>query len=638
MSDDESSDSGSEAPKGGDIDSTGLVATRTKRSTAGNRYASLLANLDDEEVQKQLLVEDEDDVGEYEGSDRDDEDEALESSSEEDDAGPPKEGDEDFEGEKALKKEERAELRKKRKAQDAKLKLPAWQKKSKKVKLADDVKAEDGTTSKPKKKSERANWLPTDADAPKRQSGRALAVANRESTHANLKQSYERSEKQRKVMKYAAERVQLKKRRELSQEQRMEMCNKIAKQTDKEFGRWEREEEERQKARDEQLAAKRKRGVEGPFVRHWTGSVMWEGDKIKIKRMSHGSRKEEDKKEKNEAPADVDNMPGTETQATEVSNNVGGQHVQQLHTPTPLAQAHDPASLATGQAVPPADNPEPADNPDSAGNPNSATSVAPAPPPPPPSDSTAPSQAPSSWLQGIHDYAAQQPAQQQPHLTPYSVPTASAAAAPTPPSAYPPPTAGPSQHPPTPMHQSWPPGSQKFSVGLPSAPPPAPPVQEQAQRSLIMLEEFEELENAVKRNKTASVLEPTAPASIMLPDSYPSLTPEETRYLVTKHSRKAGGALPPGPSKPRCAILAHKEARFRDPRTGLPYFDMHMYKIIQRVLAGGCQWSSLLGAWVGPRCDGVMGRPARGVPEGFAGPSKAVRKESKPVKAEQGAA
>ncbi|KAI7304225.1 hypothetical protein KC315_g15271 [Hortaea werneckii] len=626
MSDDESSDSGSDAPKGVDLDSTGLVATRSKRSTAGNRYASLLANLDDEEVQKQLLVEDEDDVGEYEGSDRDDEDEALESSSEEDDAGPPKEGDEDFEGEKALKKEERAEIRKKRKAQDAKLKLPAWQKKSKKVKLADDVKAEDGATSKPKKKSERANWLPTDADAPKRQSGRALAVANRESTHANLKQSYERSEKQRKVMKDAAERVQLKKRRELSQEQRMEMCSKIAKQTDKEFGRWEREEEERQKARDEQLAAKRKRGVEGPFVRHWTGSVMWEGDKIKIKRMSHGSRKEEDKSGQNEAPLNVDKGPANETEANEASNNVDAQHFKESHTPMPLAQAHSPASLATGQTVPPADNP------------NSATSVASVPPPPPPPEPTAPSQAPSSWLQGIHDYAAQQPAQQQPQLTPYSVPNASAAAAPTPPSAYPPPPAGPSQHPSTPMHQSWPPGSQKFSVDLPSAPPPAPPVQEQAQRSLIMLEEFEELENAVKRNKAASVLEPTAPASIMLPDSYPSLTPEETRYLVTKHSRKAGGALPPGPSKPRCAILAHKEARFRDPRTGLPYFDMHMYKIIQRVLAGGCQWSSLLGAWVGPRCDGVMGRPARGVPEGFAGPSKAVRKESRPVKAEQGAA
>ncbi|KAI7084912.1 hypothetical protein KC356_g6335 [Hortaea werneckii] len=626
MSDDESSDSGSDAPKGEDLDSTGLVATRSKRSTAGNRYASLLANLDDEEVQKQLLVEDEDDVGEYEGSDRDDEDEALESSSEEDDAGPPKEGDEDFEGEKALKKEERAEIRKKRKAQDAKLKLPAWQKKSKKVKLADDVKAEDGATSKPKKKSERANWLPTDADAPKRQSGRALAVANRESTHANLKQSYERSEKQRKVMKDAAERVQLKKRRELSQEQRMEMCSKIAKQTDKEFGRWEREEEERQKARDEQLAAKRKRGVEGPFVRHWTGSVMWEGDKIKIKRMSHGSRKEEDKNGQNEAPLNVDKRPANETEANEASNNVDAQHVKESHTPMSLAQAHSPASLATGQTVPPA------------GNPNSATSVASVPPPPPPPEPTAPSQAPSSWLQGIHDYAAQQPAQQQPQLTPYSVPTASAAAAPTPPSAYPLPPAGPSQHPSTPMHQSWPPGSQKFSVDLPSAPPPAPPVQEQAQRSLIMLEEFEELENAVKRNKAASVLEPTAPASIMLPDSYPSLTPEETRYLVTKHSRKAGGALPPGPSKPRCAILAHKEARFRDPSTGLPYFDMHMYKIIQRVLAGGCQWSSLLGAWVGPRCDGVMGRPARGVPEGFAGPSKAVRKESKPVKAEQGAA
>ncbi|KAI7632708.1 hypothetical protein KC322_g22550, partial [Hortaea werneckii] len=233
---------------------------------------------------------------------------------------------------------------------------------------------------------------------------------------------------------------------------------------------------------------------------------MWEGDKIKIKRMSHGSRKEEDKSEQNEASADVDNVPGTETQASEVSNNFGGQHVQRSHAPTPLAQAHGSASLGTGQAVPPAENPKPADNP------NSAPSVAPVPPPPPPPDSNAPSQAPSSWLQGIHDYAAQQPAQQQPQITPYSVPTASAAAAPTPSSAYPPPTAGPSQHPPTPMHKSWPPGSQKFSVGLPSAPPPAPPVQEQAQRSLVMLEEFEELENAVKRNKTASVLEPTAPA------------------------------------------------------------------------------------------------------------------------------
>ncbi|OTA26652.1 hypothetical protein BTJ68_11683 [Hortaea werneckii EXF-2000] len=612
MSDDESSDSGSDAPKGVDLDSTGLVATRSKRSTAGNRYASLLANLDDEEVQKQLLVEDEDDVGEYEGSDRDDEDEALESSSEEDDAGPPKEGDEDFEGEKALKKEERAEIRKKRKAQDAKLKLPAWQKKSKKVKLADDVKAEDGATSKPKKKSERANWLPTDADAPKRQSGRALAVANRESTHANLKQSYERSEKQRKVMKDAAERVQLKKRRELSQEQRMEMCSKIAKQTDKEFGRWEREEEERQKARDEQLAAKRKRGVEGPFVRHWTGSVMWEGDKIKIKRMSHGSRKEEDKSGQNEAPLNVDKGPANETEANEASNNVDAQHVKESHTPMPLAQAHSPASLATGQTVPPADNP------------NSATSVVSVPPPPPPPEPTAPSQAPSSWLQGF--MTMQRSNQHNSNLS-------------------------------SPLTASRPRLRRRTNatLGIPAPTSRTFTASVDTDASIMAAgltevfggptlsasacpSQFEELENAVKRNKAASVLEPTAPASIMLPDSYPSLTPEETRYLVTKHSRKAGGALPPGPSKPRCAILAHKEARFRDPRTGLPYFDMHMYKIIQRVLAGGCQWSSLLGAWVGPRCDGVMGRPQEVCPRVFAGPSKAVRKESRPVKAEQGAA
>jgi hypothetical protein len=45
-----------------------------------------------------------------------------------------------------------------------------------------------------------------------------------------------------------------------------------------------------------------------------------------------------------------------------------------------------------------------------------------------------------------------------------------------------------------------------------------------------------------------------------------------------------------------------------------------VYKIIQRMVAGGSAWSALLGAWVGPQTAvGLrLGRPARGVPEGFA--------------------
>ena len=51
-----------------------------------------------------------------------------------------------------------------------------------------------------------------------------------------------------------------------------------------------------------------------------------------------------------------------------------------------------------------------------------------------------------------------------------------------------------------------------------------------------------------------------------------------------------------------------------------------MYKIIQRMVAGGSAWSAVLGAWVGPQTAvGLrLGRPARGVPEGFASGGESV--------------
>ena len=225
MSDDERSESGS-GSESEDLQTTGLIATRAKRSTAGNLYQTLRANLDDEELQKELLAEDEAEDAEDYTSDRDASgDEALDSSSDDEDAGPAKEGEgEDLEGEKELKRAERKELQKKRKVQEARLKLPAWQKKIKRVTLADDVKTEDGSPSaaeRPRKKSERSNWLPSAADAPVRQSSRGLAVANREVIYANLKQSAERSERQRRLMKDAAEREKAKKRAELTQEERL---------------------------------------------------------------------------------------------------------------------------------------------------------------------------------------------------------------------------------------------------------------------------------------------------------------------------------------------------------------------------------------------------------------------------------
>lgn len=62
----------------------------------------------------------------------------------------------------------------------------------------------------------------------------------------------------------------------------------------------------------------------------------------------------------------------------------------------------------------------------------------------------------------------------------------------------------------------------------------------------------------------------------------------------------------------QCAIT-DQPAKYRDPRTGLPYTDSYAYKEIQKLANGGSRWSSLLGCYVGPT-SGV----ARGVPERFA--------------------
>jgi len=630
-SDDEQSGASSE---GEDVGTTGLIATRAKRSTAGNLYASLLAKIDDEDFQKELGSDgEEDEAADYEESDKGyDEDDALESSGGEEDAGPPQEGQaEDMTGEKDLKKIERKEQRQKRKAKDARLKLPAWHQK-KKVKLADDVKMEDAAPAeRPKKKSERANWLPTPADAPTRQSHRSLAVANREVTHANLKQSYERSERQRRVMKDAAEREKTKKRANLTQEERLKVCEKIERQTAKEFGRWEREEAERQRVRDEMLAAKRQKRLEGPVVKTWSGSAVWAGLRMVEDRCEHGSRdvnvKDELKKlGSGEGTADegaVDRTHGTGCETSERPSIPSGMEDSAPSLPPSISVIETQARST----------------PDSVAASTSAHDPTPVP-----------------WLQGIHDYASQTPPNVPSPMTDSPRPAQTVApsvliaptdvAAPQPRQAFqqlPSVLQAPGQHyqvpdvPSLPPQQQpyggWPPGGVPAHAiqvqpvvapsTLPPPPPPVPVIREQAQRSLVILEQFEGLEkSATSKRSTKSInasLEPTATASILLPDSHPTFTPEESKYLLAKQRRprvNADSLMPPAPPKPLCAITTW-DAKYRDPKTGLCYADVHIYKMIQRLLAGGCRWSGLLGCWVGP-AYGKMGRPARGVPEGFA--------------------
>jgi vacuolar protein sorting-associated protein 72 len=82
-----------------------------------------------------------------------------------------------------------------------------------------------------------------------------------------------------------------------------------------------------------------------------------------------------------------------------------------------------------------------------------------------------------------------------------------------------------------------------------------------------------------------------------------------------------------------CAITNHP-ARYRDPKTGLPYYNAYAYREIQRLIRGSYKFSGMLGAWVG---SGAFA--AKGVPERFLHPGakseKQKMEESKKKEQEQ---
>ncbi|KAK4169326.1 YL1 nuclear protein-domain-containing protein [Cladorrhinum sp. PSN259] len=79
------------------------------------------------------------------------------------------------------------------------------------------------------------------------------------------------------------------------------------------------------------------------------------------------------------------------------------------------------------------------------------------------------------------------------------------------------------------------------------------------------------------------------------------------------------------PSQPPLCVVTNHPAKYRDPKTGLPYYNSYAYREIQRVHRGDYKWSSLLGAYVG-RGDFT----ARGVPDRFKDASKGLPVERRP--------
>lgn len=272
-SNDSSSDSDSDS---GDAPGTSvewLATGRAKRSTAGNRMKSLLATetpADEDSDLELLFQEDEDDVGFSDKDNDDGSDAAMESSDDEDE----NEVQDEDAGEKELErqaKEKRAAARK-RKAHEA---IPA--KFRKKVRIHPPEVSGAGIMAtpapRPKKKSERASWLPTEAEMPTRASGRKTTQLSKEQLHREMIGREARRLKQVEIMERQAKKKEALKKPPMTQAERLKEAAIVEKRNAKSLNRWEEAEKQREEERRAKLAALNNRRLEGPVVTFWTGII-----------------------------------------------------------------------------------------------------------------------------------------------------------------------------------------------------------------------------------------------------------------------------------------------------------------------------------------------------------------------------
>jgi vacuolar protein sorting-associated protein 72 len=272
-SDDESSSSGSSS--GEEQEQTEWLAiTREKRSTAGNRLSTLIqqAAAEDDELEL-LFAEDENDVG-FEDVGDDASDVQMDSSDDDDDQGPTA-GAEELEGEKELQQQARAERQaKKRKANDG---IPKAFRKKVKIDPTDPKAA----PPRPKKKSERASWIPTPEDAPTRASARSTTKISKEQLHAQMLEREKRRLRQLAIMEKAEKKKNAEKPKEITQEDRLAEAARVETRNAKSLNSWEEAEKIREEERRAKLAALHNRKMQGPYITWWSGLAQWVGGKLK---------------------------------------------------------------------------------------------------------------------------------------------------------------------------------------------------------------------------------------------------------------------------------------------------------------------------------------------------------------------
>ncbi|KAF2640994.1 YL1-domain-containing protein [Massarina eburnea CBS 473.64] len=601
-----------------------MVVSRSRRSNAGNRMSTLIAQAAEEEQWGEEWEEapnEEDFVGD-EPNDQDDFNLDSDEEDEDEDDG----GDDEDAGERELRKAERQERIKKRKAATNPFTARLAATSRKRVKLdVPEATESSAPTPRPKKKSERASWIPTEEDGPIRTSSRRQTVANKENTLAKLKEKDRRRDDTLTMMKAAEARKAKDQPKPLTQAERLAEAARVERRNSKSLHRWEEEEELRAADRQAKIDALKNRQIDGPFIRYYSGPAIWVDDKIKYTGKDAPSVESiEEKLIKETPPAAQPTQSATSEQST-LDSTPHIPHVvdpTQTSGPPPMASfpQQQPAAHASQHAVPISQVPVPVSAPSTTSHsvayPNSIT--------------FAPPENADPFLYGMEHYARPPPEQ--------------------PPSQQPPPfQVSQSELPPNPflfnasLSQPHPslndpifasdgtfPPTNLLSQFQKPPPPPRRKVIQRALRNLLTLSSFPNLESGAQssRAKTSvSLKDKDRTALVQLSASLFSWSVADATTFVNSmlnapKTKKERDALKM--RKELCAV-SNQEAKYRDPETGIAYRDSRAFGVLRGVVGGGFVWCGEAGCYVGGRAKPMMGMgkgfsgmpPVRGVPKRF---------------------
>ncbi|KAI9641520.1 hypothetical protein NHQ30_010332 [Ciborinia camelliae] len=616
-------DSGTDSEQNGGVEEVEwMVTSRKKRSTAGNRLNALLQQEEPDDELELLFAEDENEEDHGFVDVDADSDVQMDSSDDDDDQGPAA-GADDLEGEKELQRKEKAErLAKKRKMNDG---MPKIFKKRVKI----DPTIPSKPTPRPKKKSERASWIPTPEDAPTRASARGTTKKSKEQLHAQMIDREKKRLRQLENMEKAAAAKEAARKPAMTQEDRLAEAARVEESNSKSLSRWEEAEQQREEEQRLKLAALQNRKIEGPVITWWSGRAIYIGGKlfaIGSKKLKPDEPKEKSKKKKagemedeNEAgPTGSPAPKGVSTPGSamadapigdgkdQTSGSASGVTNGDTNKDGISSKQESISTISNGTPHPPHPESQP-----------SSILKPPQPPTIPPPTSIL--QPPNQTSGAVPNISGLQPPQQTtgavPHVNgPLQLPQSHNHAVPfiplqapnaVPPFFLQPPSLDGSkplpgfQPPNTNYPRLMPSQTTPFSFApsqhyspyssappLPLPQPPQPPVTEYALRNCLILTNFNEDEIKSKDVQTRILFNQTFPKA--------------------PHKSKT----PSSKSHPLCAIT-HYPAKFRDPKTGLPYVNSYAYKEIQKLKRGEYRWSPLLGAYVGNNAVAARGVPGR---------------------------